>query len=168
MVPDSNRSGRSITMNWWPGISQRNTTCLVLCLCFTSDTEPEVDGNLHTNVSMVHVTVCEKQSKRIFSSTKICLPQQDLRTYNHKHKGLTLELGLTIPVKILICTGILVFLIYETGIPVLIPVFQKQTFFSINCDDNRAQWHKEKTSNYVHASFKSNFYYNNKYSDKNY
>jgi hypothetical protein len=32
-------------------------------------------------------------------------------------------------------TGISVFLIYETGIPVLIPVFQKQTFFSINFDD---------------------------------
>jgi hypothetical protein len=33
-------------------------------------------------------------------------------------------------------TGISVFLIYETGIPVLKPVFQKQTFFSISFDDN--------------------------------
>jgi hypothetical protein len=32
--------------------------------------------------------------------------------------------------------NILVFLIYETGILVLIPVFQKQTFLSINFDDN--------------------------------
>jgi hypothetical protein len=33
-------------------------------------------------------------------------------------------------------TGIAVFLIYETGIPVLTAVFQKQTFLSINFDDN--------------------------------
>jgi hypothetical protein len=33
-------------------------------------------------------------------------------------------------------TGISVFLIYETGIPVLMPVFQKQTFFSVNFDEN--------------------------------
>jgi len=32
--------------------------------------------------------------------------------------------------------GISVFLIYETGMSVLIKVFQKQTFFSINFDDN--------------------------------
>jgi hypothetical protein len=31
--------------------------------------------------------------------------------------------------------GVSVFLIYETVIPVLIPIFQKQTFFSINFDD---------------------------------
>jgi hypothetical protein len=33
-------------------------------------------------------------------------------------------------------TGISVFLIYETEIPVLIPVFQKQTVCSINFDDS--------------------------------
>jgi hypothetical protein len=42
------------------------------------------------------------------------------------------RLGLTIPIKILIS----VFLIYKTGILVLIPVFQKQMFFSINFDDS--------------------------------
>jgi hypothetical protein len=33
-------------------------------------------------------------------------------------------------------TDISVFLIYESGIPVLIPVFEKQTFFLINVDVN--------------------------------
>jgi hypothetical protein len=36
-------------------------------------------------------------------------------------------------------TGISVFLIHETRIPVLIPVFQNQTFFSINLDGNYVQ-----------------------------
>jgi hypothetical protein len=52
----------------------------------------------------------------------------DVRTFSsaifHWHEGKNLN------------TGILVFLIYETGIPVLIPVCQKQTFFSISFDES--------------------------------
>jgi hypothetical protein len=36
-------------------------------------------------------------------------------------------------------TDISVFLIYETGNPVLIPVFQKQIFFLVNFDDSWVQ-----------------------------
>jgi hypothetical protein len=60
-------------------------------------------------------------------------------------------------------TGISVFLVYETGIL----VFQKQTFFSVNFYDHDVKWCNEKTSNYLNSCFKSNFYYNNKYCDKN-
>jgi len=64
----------------------------MLCLCLTGDREPEADSSLCTNVSMVNVAFCKRQSKWVFSSTKFhSLPQQDLRTYCHKHKGVTLE-----------------------------------------------------------------------------
>jgi hypothetical protein len=44
----------------------------------------------------------------------------------HLPQCLVLHLGLTIPVKILI-PGFRYFLIYETGIPVLMPALQRQT-----------------------------------------
>jgi hypothetical protein len=51
--------------------------------------------------------------------------------------------------------GISVFLIGEIGIPVLMPVFQTQTFFSINFDDSFVQLRNGK-SNYLNSCFKSN------------